>query len=59
MYHLRQKEPLTVAQQNTYFDAVVAPLFLAEQPSQYLFSYVMEDWCTSITIGKVPSSLLS
>lgn len=45
MYHLRQKEPLTVEQQNTYFDTVVAPLFLAEQPTQYLFSYVKDGIC--------------
>ena len=35
---LRQKEPLSVEQQNAYFQNVVLPLFNQEKPGQLLFS---------------------
>ena len=35
---LRQPEPLSVAQQDAYFQRVVLPLFEQEQPNQLLFS---------------------
>ena len=38
LYHLRQKEELTVAQQEDYFENVVSSLFKQENPNQILFS---------------------
>ena len=35
---LRQPEPLSAAQQDTYFQRIVLPLFEQEQPNQLLFS---------------------
>jgi RimJ/RimL family protein N-acetyltransferase len=40
IYHLRQKEPLSVEQQDTYFENVVSKLFDQEQPNQILFSFL-------------------
>jgi len=40
MYHLRQKEPLTEAQQEAYFKNVVDKLFEQEKPDQLLFSFL-------------------
>jgi Acetyltransferase (GNAT) domain len=37
---LRQKQPLTIAQQDAYFDNVIAKLFDQEQPSQLLWSFL-------------------
>ena len=45
IYHLRQNKPLTVQEQDTYFEKVVTPLFDQEQPSQILFSYLENDTC--------------
>ncbi len=35
---LRQKEPLSAADQDRYFESVIAPSFRAKQPDQILFS---------------------
>ena len=40
IYHLRQKEPLTEAQQDRYFEDVVSKLFDQEEPDQILFSFL-------------------
>ena len=40
IYHLRQKEPITIEQQDAYFENVVAKLFDQEQPNQVLFSFL-------------------
>jgi hypothetical protein len=43
MYHLRQVEPLTLENQNRYFDTTVKVLFGQKQPNQILFSYLKGD----------------
>lgn len=43
IYHLRQKEPLTIEQQDVYFEKVVAKLFDQEQPNQILFSFLKNE----------------
>jgi len=45
MYHLRQNEPLTEADQDRYFDEVVSPLFDEEKPDQILFSFLEGEQC--------------
>ena len=40
---LRQAEPLTAEQQDTYFQRVVLPQFEQEQPGQLLFSLLQND----------------
>ena len=45
IFHLRQKGKLTAAQQDHYFDAVIGPLFDAQQPSQILFSFLQNNEC--------------
>ena len=45
IYHLRQQQPLTVADQEAYFENVVAKLFDQELPGQILFSYLEENVC--------------
>lgn len=45
MYHLRQKEPLTIQDQDTYFSNVVEGLFREEKPKNILFSYLKEGKC--------------
>lgn len=45
LYHLRQKQPLTVEDQNKYFDNVVSQLFDQEQPIQILFSFLENGLC--------------
>lgn len=45
LYHLRQNRPLTINDQDKYFDKVIAPLFTMEQPEQILFSYLEEGEC--------------
>jgi RimJ/RimL family protein N-acetyltransferase len=45
MYHLRQNAPLTEAQQDLYFNTVVADLFEQERPGQILFSYLENEKC--------------
>lgn len=45
IYHLRQARPLTVDDQQRYFDNVVAKLYDNPQPDQILFSYLEKDTC--------------
>jgi RimJ/RimL family protein N-acetyltransferase len=45
IYHLRQNNPLTIDDQNRYFDTVVKSLFEEEKPNQLLFSYLEDDKC--------------
>jgi len=45
MYHLRQSEPLTEADQDRYFDEVVSQLFEQKQPDQLLFSFLESERC--------------
>jgi len=45
IYHLRQSEPLTEADQVDYFNNVVAQLFDQEKPSQILFSFLEDGIC--------------
>lgn len=45
IYHLRQNRPLTEADQDAYFENVVAKLFDQEQPNQVLFSYLEGGKC--------------
>ena len=45
LYHLRQKNPLTAAQQDDYFKQVVLPQFDEQTPPQLLFSYLENDVC--------------
>jgi len=39
IFHLRQNKILSSEDQDTYFSEVVHPLFRAEKPNQFLFSY--------------------
>lgn len=45
IYHLRQQKPLIAADQEAYFENVVAKLFEQEHPEQILFSYLKDDVC--------------
>ena len=45
MYHLRQDELITVADQEEYFSKVVSNLFHQDKPNQILFSYLENDLC--------------
>jgi RimJ/RimL family protein N-acetyltransferase len=45
IYHLRQNKPLTVEDQEKYFNTVVNTLFSQDQPNQILFSYLEKDMC--------------
>jgi len=45
LYHLRQVRPLTLADQDAYFQNVVAKLFAQEQPNQILFSFLQSGVC--------------
>jgi RimJ/RimL family protein N-acetyltransferase len=45
IYHLRQSRPLTVEDQENYFNTVVDKLFDEEQPNQILFSYLENGKC--------------
>ena len=45
LYHLRQQKPLTVEDQDTYFNTVVSKLFDQEQPNQILFSFLENGIC--------------
>ena len=45
LYHLRQKHPLTVEDQENYFSNVVSKLFDDDQPNQILFSFLENDIC--------------
>lgn len=39
LYHLRQEKPLTIENQDKYFNSVVNSLFEQEKPNQLLFSF--------------------
>lgn len=45
IYHLRQNQPLTIEDQNRYFETVVKKLFDQEKPNQILFSYLEGNVC--------------
>lgn len=45
IYHLRQNKPLTLEDQEKYFNNVVAKLFNQDQPNQILFSLLENDSC--------------
>jgi len=45
VYHLRQNKPLTLEDQDNYFNNVVSKLFEQEQPNQILFSFLENDIC--------------
>ena len=45
IYHLRQTEPLTVENQDNYFDTTVASLFNDESPNQILFCLLEGNEC--------------
>ena len=45
LYHLRQKSPLTAAQQDDYFKNLVLQQFDEQTPPQLLFSYLEKDSC--------------
>jgi len=45
IYHLRQREVLTVEKQENYFNTTVASLFNEERPIQILFSFLKENEC--------------
>ena len=45
IYHLRQNKPLTVQDQENYFNKVVDKLFDQVQPNQILFSYLENGKC--------------
>jgi RimJ/RimL family protein N-acetyltransferase len=45
IYHLRQSQPLTIQDQDNYFNTIMNQLFEAEKPSQLLFSYLENDTC--------------
>ena len=45
MFHLRQPKPLTIKDQENYFDNIIAKLFEEEFPYQLLFSYLKNGKC--------------
>ncbi len=45
IYHLRQNEPLSREEQDSYFENVVLKLFDQDKPNQILFSYLEGDKC--------------
>jgi RimJ/RimL family protein N-acetyltransferase len=45
IYHLRQNKPLTVEDQENYFNIIVDKLFGQEKPDQILFSFLENDVC--------------
>lgn len=45
IYHLRQSKPLTVEEQDHYFNNVVAKLYDQDQPNQLLFSFLENNVC--------------
>ena len=45
IYHLRQVEPITKEDQDSYFDNVIEKLFNQEQPDQILFSFLENGVC--------------
>ena len=45
IYHLRQKNPLTLNDQNKYFNEIISKLFETDQPNQILFSFLKNNQC--------------
>ena len=45
IYHLRQSKPLTIEDQENYFNIIVDKLFDQEQPNQILFSFLEKNIC--------------
>ena len=45
IYHLRQIKPLTVKDQDIYFDTIVNKLFNQKKPNQILFSFLESGVC--------------
>tara|TARA_B110000879_G_scaffold103590_1_gene139805 strand:- start:4932 stop:5489 length:558 start_codon:yes stop_codon:yes gene_type:complete len=45
MYHLRQDKPLTIENQEIYFNTVISKLFEQNKPSQILFSFLENEIC--------------
>lgn len=45
IYHLRQEKPLSLEEQDQYFEEVIDKLFCAQNPSQILFSYMKNNHC--------------
>lgn len=45
IYHLRQNKLLTIEDQESYFEKIVAKLFDQDRPIQILFSYLEDDVC--------------
>ncbi len=45
IYHLRQDQPLTEKDQNSYFKNTVATLFQKKNPNQILFSFLRKNIC--------------
>ncbi len=45
IYHLRQDKPLTLTDQDKYFDEVVSQLFEEDKPKQILFSFLEGEHC--------------
>ena len=43
IYHLRQNKPLTIEDQDYYFENEVSKLFEQPQPNQILFSFLEND----------------
>lgn len=45
IYHLRQSKPLTIDDQNFYFENVISKLFVQDRPDQLLFSLLKNNIC--------------
>lgn len=45
IFHLRQSKPLSVEDQDNYFNSIVSELFGQTTPNQILFSYLKNDTC--------------
>src|SRR5690606_29345498 len=45
IYHLRQAKPLTLEDQNAYFEHIVSKLFDQEKQQQLLVSFLKEEVC--------------
>jgi len=45
IYHLRQSKPLTISDQDNYFNDTIASLFKEEYPPLILFSFLKKDRC--------------
>lgn len=45
IYHLRQNKPLTIEDQDNYFNNIVSKLFIQDLPNQILFSFLKNNVC--------------